>query len=108
MTGTKPRIRQGIIIGKAELKDSFKRRELVSVLICMHEYIGYVDIFDETARLYVFSSDAGACKALREAKKMGYRTAGRVDEQIFIRNSDLNRPHLNRLRGYEFQREYYK
>ena len=45
MTRTKPRIRQGIIIGKAELSESYKRRELVSTLICMSEYIGYVDIF---------------------------------------------------------------
>ena len=104
----KRRFRQGIVIGAAELRDRFMKMELVSTLICMSAYIGYVDIYDETARLYVFNSEDGARIALREAKKIGYRTAGAVEGPIHISNADLHRPHLNRLRGYDFQREYYK
>ena len=106
--GTRKKIREGIVIGSAELQDSRMKREWHTTLICMNEYVGFIEIYDGTARLYVFSSEDGAKRALREAKHIGYRTAGRVADSIYIKNSDLNRPHLNRYRGYDFQREYYK
>lgn len=106
--GTRTKIREGIVIGSAELQDGMMKREWHTTLICMSEYIGFMEIYNGNARLYVFSSEDGAKSALREAKNIGYRTAGRVVESLFIKNSDLDRPHLNRYRGYDFQREYYK
>ena len=105
---TKTKIREGIVIGSAELKDGRLKREWHTTLICMSEYIGFVEIYDGNARLYVFSSKDGAVMALREAKNIGYRTAGMAVGPIYIRNADLHRPHLSRYRGYDFHREYYK
>ena len=104
----KPRFRCCMLIGNRELKDSMKKREMNSSLLGEPDFIGSVDIWDGDARLYAFSTAEALERMLKEAKKIGFTTAGKTHEPVMIRNSDLNRPHLNRLRGYDFQREYYK
>ena len=104
----KPRFRCCILIGMRELKDRMMNREMNATLLCEPDFIGSVDIWDDEARLYAFASAETRDRILKEAKKIGFTTAGKTHEPVMLRNSDLNRPHLNRLKGYDFQREYYK
>ena len=104
----KPRFRCCMLIAKYELKDSMKNKELNSSLICEEDYIGSVDIWDDEARLYAFSTVETMERMLKEAKKIGFTSAGKTHDPVMIRNSELSRPHLHRLKGYNFQREYYK
>ena len=108
MKEPKTRMREGIVIGTAELQDGLKRKELNTTMLMIPEYIGFTEVFDGTGRLYVFSTKEAADYALRESKHIGFRSAGRVDGAIYISNADLNRPHINKYRGYDFMREYYK
>lgn len=105
----KPRFRYGAIISLEELRDRQKAMELNSDLYGSHGYIGYVDIWNDTGRLYVFDNPDDAATIVKAAKSIGFSIAGLVADVISIRNSDLERPHLRHYRNqYSFIRELYR
>ena len=102
-------MRQGFIVGMSELKNKTMKRELATELLMSNEYIGYIDIWEDTARCFIFTSKDGADAVLRSAKQIGYETAGAIEEGIYIKNSELERPHLSRIRNHHtFMKELYK
>ena len=104
----KPRFRKGAVIGLDELKDKGMKRELDTELSMSKEYIGFFDHEDYKARVFIFENEEGMKRFIKEAKKIGY-IVGEVAEIISIRNSDLQRPHLNNYKnGYSFYKELYK
>lgn len=106
----KPRFRNGVIIGTEELRDRYMKMELNSDLNSNSGYIGYADIWDGTARLYVFDNPNDASKIVKAARSIGFRTAGPATEVISVRNSELERPHLNRKNRstYSYIKELYR
>lgn len=106
----KRRFRQGVGIGLDELKsDRAKQKQLVTDLLMNRGYVGYFDIEDERIRIYIFSDKESAGLFLRESRKIGFRTAGAIDEMVHISNSELSRPHLKHYKGKRnFYSELYK
>lgn len=106
----KPRFRHGVVIATRELRDRYMTRELASDLLINAGYIGYKDIWSGEARLYIFDNPDDAAKIVKEARRIGFETAGPAADVIRIRNSDLERPHLNRMkrRSYSYMKELYR
>lgn len=104
----KTRIRKAAAIGLSELSDSLKRRELVTELSMISGYIGYLDVVDYGVRVYVFTDSDAAEQLVKEAKKIGFRTAGEVEGTIMIKNTELERPHLKYMPKKVFLKELYK
>ena len=104
------RIRAGILISIEEIKDRMRheRLELWSIVQNEPEYIGYMDIWNGTGRVYIFGSPEAAARILKEIRKAGYETCGPILESVMIKNSQLERPHLSAYRGHAFLRELYK
>ena len=104
----KSKIRKAAAIGLLELSDSYKRRELVTELAMISGYIGYLDFDDYGVRVYVFTDSDSAERLVKEAKKIGFRTAGEVEGTIVIKNTELERPHLKYMPKKVFLKELYK
>ena len=105
----KAKFREGAIIAIDELDDKYMKKELDTELLMNDSYIGYTDIWEDTARLFIFSTSQGVADFIKAARQIGYRTTGRVSDIIHMKNSDLKRPHLNKIRSrYSYMRELYK
>lgn len=104
----KTKFRKCAAIGLQELNDSAKNREVVTELAMLSGYVGYMDIEDFGLRIYAFTDAESAKKLIREAKKIGLRTAGEVVGSLSLKNTDLERPHLKYMPRDTFFRELYK
>lgn len=104
----KPKIRRAAAIGLTELSESNKTRELATELVMIDGYVGYIDADDYGVRIYIFEDAASAKSFVREASKIGYRTAGDVEGSLIVKNTELERPHLRYLPKKSFMRELYK
>ena len=104
----KARIRNAAAIGLNEISDRTKTRELVTELAMICGYIGYIDVEEFGVRVYVFTDAESAEKMIKEAKKIGFRTAGEVEDTIVIKNTELERPHLKYMPKKIFLKELYK
>ena len=107
-TDAKARIRKAAAIGLNEISDRTKTRELVTELAMISGYIGYIDVEEFGVRVYVFTDAESAEKMIKEAKKIGFRTAGEVEGTIVIKNTELERPHLKYMPKKAFLKELYK
>ena len=110
MDKMRPKFRSGIIIAKREINAAMRheRLDLASVIQQAPQYIGYTDIWEDTARLYIFGSKEAAETAAKEAKKIGFETCGTAAESIYIKNDQLQRPHLKYLKGHAYFKELCK
>ena len=105
-----PRLRYGMIISLEE----YNRSNIYMVRNFQAEamtegYLGWACVMDEKARLFVYTSRTSAEKAVRIARNIGFESAGMVEGEIFISNSELSRPHLSNIRQKNyFYREYYR
>lgn len=104
----KARHRSAMGIGTEELKDKAKAAEFQTELLMISGYIGYVDIWDGSLRMFVFATKDSASSAIKAAQEIGFRSAGDICDFVAIRNSDLNRPHLNKKKGHSYYRELYR
>ena len=104
----KARFRKCAAIGLQELSDKSKNKEIVTELAMISGYIGYVDDNEFGARIYVFTNAESAAQLVKEAKKIGLRTAGEVEGTIAFKNTDLQRPHLKFMPKNIFLKELYK
>ena len=105
----KARLRTAIGIGKAELKQNKQQAaEFQTELLMICGYIGYVDIWEDSLRMYVFEKTEAANKALEAAHQIGLLTAGVVSDFVCVRNSELERPHLKLRKGHSYYKELYR
>ena len=108
-TTPKKKFRYGVIIATFELGNKEKLRELQTENAMIDEYIGISPIWNGTAYIWVYQNKEAAERALREAKKIGFHSAGLTDEPIYVSNRSLMRPHLRKSKNHAaFMRELYK
>lgn len=105
----KKKIRECAAISLQEIKeDQTRLRELATEVVMLAGYIGFIDVESYGVRVFVFQTGGDADRLVEEAKKMNYRTAGRVEGFTFIRNSSCERPHLDKVPKSWFYSELYK
>ena len=105
----KAKHRSAIGISKEELiQAKNKAAEFHTELLMISGYIGYVDIWNDTLRMYVFEKDDKCILALKAADQIGLESAGMINDFVCIRNSELERPHLSKRRGHSYYRELYR
>lgn len=105
----KKKIRAGSAIGLQELKeDKVRNKELVTELAMINGYVGFIDNEEAGLRLFIFKTDEDADAMLREAKRMKYRTAGRIESFLAVANNECERPHLQYMPRDRFYSELYK
>lgn len=105
----KKKFRNGTAVALQELEeDKGKRKELVTELAMINGYIGFIDDEEFGLRIFIFKTNEDADAMLREAKRMKYRTAGRVEDCIHVANSECERPHLQYMPRARFYSELYK
>lgn len=104
----KIRFRKCAAISIEELDDRMKQRELHTELSMIGGYVGYLDIADYGVRIYAFANADDATRFIREARKIGFSSAGEVEGTIAIKNTELQRPHLKYMPRNIFLRELYK
>lgn len=104
------RLRYGLGIGLEEYssRNIGMVRDFQAELLNSRGYIGYFDSWG-TLRVFVFENAQSRNRALREAKDIGFSSAGTIVGELFIGNSEMKRPHLQ-LAGRKdtFYREYYR
>lgn len=107
--GSKPRFRSAMAIGLAELRqEKPKARELNTELLMHPGYVGFFDHEEMQLRIYIFTREENAEEMLKVARQMKFRTAGDIPEVLYIRNADLERPHMRYVSKYDWHRELYK
>ena len=104
----KTKFRKCAAISIEELDDRMKYIELHTELSMIGGYVGYLDITDYGVRIYAFTNADDATRFIREAKKMGFYSAGEVDGAMAIKNTELQRPHLKYMPRNIFFQELYK
>lgn len=105
----KPKFRAGLAIGIEELKESeAKARDLMSELLMEPGYIGHIDAEYPKLRVYVFKDGKSREKMLRVAKDLGFRTAGSIQDAVYVSNEILSRPHMKYVSKENFYKELYK
>ena len=105
------KVRFGMIIGLEEFcrLNMSMVRDFNAELFMDPDYIGYAEIYEGTARVFIFDSKESAEKKTKIARNIGFCTAGMVDGNVFCRNDELERPHLKRMRNHNsFMRELYR
>lgn len=105
----KPKFRTGMAIGLDELRTSpTEARDLMAELLMEPGYIGYIDTEEPKMRVYVFKDKHSREKMLQLAKKIGLRTAGSILDAVYVRNEDLQRPHMKYVSKDNYYKELYK
>lgn len=105
-----PRLRYGMLIsleeysaGNIDMVRNFQAEAMAG------GYIGFYDTLSGKGRVFVYDEAHQADEAVRIAKSIGFSSAGRVEGEIFVKNSSLRRPHLKNIRRKDhFYREYYR
>ena len=96
-------------VGLAELRaDKPAARELNTEMLMHPGYVGFADDQETQLRIYVFTSKESTEEMLKTARKMGFRTAGSIEQPLHVRNADLERPHLRYVSKYNWHKELYK
>lgn len=105
------RLRYGMGIGLEEYNSGNIKmtRDFRAELMTSSGYIGYFDTWNDTLRVFAFEDPKSRDRALKEARSIGFDSAGKIEGGLFISNVELQRPHLQNIRskGY-FYREYYR
>ena len=104
------KLRYGMGIGLEEYsRDNIRMvRDFQSELMTSPGYIGYFDTWG-TLRVFVFEDANSRNRALREAKSIGFDSAGKIVGELFVSNAALQRPHLETMRSKNyFYKEYYR
>lgn len=105
----KPKFRTGMAIGLDELRASpTEARDLMAELLTEPGYVGYIDAEEPKMRVYVFKDKHSREKMLQLAKKIGLRTAGSILDAVYVRNEDLQRPHMRYIAKDHYYKELYK
>lgn len=104
----KTKFRKCAAIGLEDLNDRRKILELNTELAMIGGYVGYLDIEDYGVRIYVFTDADSATRLVKEAKKIGFYSAGEVEGTMALKNTELQRPHLKYMPRKIFLRELYK
>ena len=108
---TRKRLRYGFGVGHEEYnrENIIKVRDLQAELLTSKEYIGYFDAYEGTLRVFVFDTEADRDKVLREAKRIGFKSAGPCEGVLSVSNADLKRPHLKTINNKNsFYKELYR
>lgn len=101
--------RRAAIISLAEVNDDkLRAKELVTELAMITGYVGFLDNPGEDMRIYFFTDEDSADQLVKEARKMKFRTAGHYTDWIWIKNTELQRPHLQYMPKERFYKELYK
>lgn len=104
------RLRYGMGIGLEEYssRNIDMVRGFQAELLISAGYIGWFDTWG-TLRVFVFEDMKSRDRALKEARSIGFGSAGQIDGELFICNSSLQRPHLETMRSKNyFYKEYYR
>ena len=107
---SRKRLRYGMGIGLEEYNSGNINmvRDIQSELMMSAGYIGYFETWG-TLRVFVFEDPKSRDRALKEARSIGFDSAGVIDGELFISNAALHRPHLQNYRRKEqFYKEYYR
>lgn len=110
-TLTRKRLRYGFGIGCEEYSQENigMVRNLQAELLTSAEYIGYFDAYEGKLRVFVFDTESDRDKALREARKIGFTSAGACEGILSASNADLQRPHLKTIKNKNtFYKELYR
>ena len=110
-TDERTKIRYGMVISLEEYSsyNISMVRELQAELFISSGYIGYTDVYEKTGRLFVFEGPDSRDKALKDARSIGFGSAGSVVGNVFVSNAALQRPHLQNYRSKDqFYKEYYR
>ena len=107
--GSRKKFRTGMAVDLAELRaDKPAARELNTEMLMHPGYVGFADDPEMQLRIYVFTSKESTEEMLKTARKMGFRTAGSIEQPFHVRNADLERPHLRYVSKYNWHKELYK
>lgn len=107
--GSRKKFRTGMAVGLTELRaDKQAARELNTEMLMHPGYVGFTDDQEMQLRIYVFTTKESTEEMLRIARKMGFRTAGSIEEPLHVRNADLERPHLRYVTKHNWHKELYK
>ena len=103
---TRKRLRYGMGIGLEEYssRNIDMVRDFQSILLILAGYIGWIDIWEKTLRGFVFEDAVTRDKALKEARSIGFESAGTIEGELFVSNAVLERPHLKSLNT---KKQYY-
>ena len=105
----RPKFRTGMAVSLDELKDSqSKARDLMAELLMEPGYVGYIDAEDPKMRVYVFKDKQSRDQMLKLARSFDLRTAGGVLDPLYVRNEDLQRPHMRYISKDVYYKELYK
>lgn len=105
----RPKFRTGMAVSLDELKDSqSKARDLMAELLMEPGYVGYIDAEDPKMRVYVFKDKKSRDQMLQLARSFDLRTAGSVLDPLYVRNEDLQRPHMRYISKDVYYKELYK
>lgn len=80
-------------------------RDFQSALMMTSGYIGWFDTWEKTLRIFVFEGSISRDKALKEARSIGFTSAGDIDGELFVSNAVLKRPHLKNV---STKKQYYR
>ena len=105
------RMRYGFGVGLEEYsrRNIGMVRDLQAEILTSEDYIGYFDAYEGTLRVFVFDREAERDRILKEARRIGFDSAGGCEGILSISNADLQRPHLNKIRNNNtFYKELYR
>lgn len=104
------RLRYGMGIGLEEYssRNIDMVRGFQAELLISAGYIGWFDTWG-TLRVFVFEDVKSRDRALKEARSIGFGSAGQIDGELFISNAVMKRPHLKNANSKtQFYRELYR
>ena len=110
-TLNRKRMRYGFGVGFEDYnrENIIKVRDLQAELMSNGDYIGYFDTYGGSLRVFLFDNESGRDKALKEAKQIGFTSAGKCEGVISVSNAEIKRPHLDNIRNsHAFYRELYR
>ena len=105
------RMRYGLGVGLEEYSPNNRNmvRDLQAELLTSQGYIGYFDTYEGTMRVFVFDKEDERDRIVKEARSIGFGSAGLCEGIISISNAELQRPHLDKIKNRNtFYKELYR
>lgn len=96
------RLRFAMLISSEELAAApqHMKRDLSAELMTVEGYIGTADI--EDAVMYIFDGHANINAVVNRVKRIGFASAGPVEEPVFIKDSQIHYPEYRKYRNYRY------
>ena len=107
----KKKIRFGMGISTEEYcpQNRDMARDFIAECLTHAGYLGFFETWDGTLRVFTFEKQEQAECMVKEAKRIGFATAGMIEGLVIVSNEDLQRPHLQNIRNkYSYYKEYYR